>query len=143
VKLQVAELLLCETFYQILLWFAKFHDMRIPIQEHFAEIMCNPDILTVGIWLDSCGTLATLKWDRSNYMADFFQKCIQAPLTAENAGEIISALAKYRHGIPPRLTLWTTTAISTNLELDLDLARFLEERGFFRDFSNNWDYFGT
>ncbi len=142
-KLQVAELLFCEDFYQVLLWFAKFYEMKVPSPEHFSEIMSNPDIMTIGIWLDSCGTLATLKWDRHNYIADFFQKCVELPPSAESAGEIFAALAKYKYGMPPRITLWTTTTITTSLELSLDLARFLEDRGFCRDFSNNWDYFGS
>lgn len=140
-KLEAAELLFCETPYEVMLWFSKFYGMRIPSEAHFYDVLANPDIVTIGIWLDSCGTLAIVKYDQKNYLASFFEKSVIFPVNATAACDVVRGLENYKYGMPPRITLWTTTDISNNIELDFDLSRFLSDREFYRDFSNNWDYF--
>lgn len=147
-KLSAAELIMCPTAYDLMLWFSHYHELEIPPEQDLLLLLANDNIQTLGVWVDTLGLVAALKINARSVELDFKIKRLEFPLDFKSAIAIMKSIDRsdsYSSLPRPvvrkaRLTLWIQPDISKNAQEAQELDTLLHGIGFRRDFANNWDY---
>jgi hypothetical protein len=145
-KISTAELATCGDVYSFLLWFEKYHEVSIPIEQDVFDLLEAPHIQTIGVWFDNLGLVAAIRINISSLDTYSSIRKVEFPLDFKCAAAILSDLERRYPGgpcltpRPARLTLWVQPDISKSPSDEQMTNDMLVRIGFRRELANNWDY---